>query len=81
MKKVFLALAIGIISLVLYECRPGYVVFMCNVYYNHISEGVGYERIHMNADVKTFKIDNECPAYGMDKNMAGNMRPPVAKET
>ena len=77
MKKVFLALAIGIISLVLYECRPGYVVFMCNVYYNHISEGVGYERIHMNADVKTFKIDNECPAYGMDKNMAYYFGKPI----
>lgn len=67
MKNFFLFFTLVFICLILYECRPGYVVFMNNVYYNHISEGVGYKRINMSADAKSFMVDKECPAYGMDK--------------
>lgn len=77
MKKIFLFLSTGLITLILYECRPGYVVILNKVYYNHISEGVGYERINMNADAKSFTVEKEFPAYGMDKNKAYYFGKPI----
>lgn len=70
MKKVIPFLFLSFICLTLYECKPGYVVFLDKVYYNNISEGSGFERINMNADAKSFKVDKEHPLYGMDKNKA-----------
>ena len=77
MKKIFLFLSTGLITLILYECRPGYVVILNKVYYNHISEGVGYERINMNADAKSFTVEEDFPAYGMDKNKAYYFGKPI----
>lgn len=60
-----------------FRCSPGYNVRFGRVFYQYISEGRGFERIDMNADAKTFKIDEDCPQYGMDQYKAYYFGEPI----
>ena len=77
-KAIIILIAIIICLAALYQCRPGYVVFMDKVYFNQISEGAGFNRIRIySADARTFRVHKEWSEYDMDKNKAYFFAKPI----